>query len=223
LDKDKKYNYEIYMQASKKESNRPKKVQKIKPEKKQDEQKSEPMSLEDFTLDTIYFVKTKTSIAKHINHYLVLHKSKKISFMLKNIKLPFGYETFNNHTILNIEINPKKNNYHYNMYVLLSGIEKTIQDLQTTEKISSGLKNDIDGKGYYPNMRESKEGYIVRSYVMCPPKIYAKIGTYEMSLTPADIKNTIANVIIELGIIWITDHNYGILWALKEIHVVSSQ
>jgi len=207
------------MQASKKESNRPKKVQKPKLEKKQDEQ----MSLADFTLDTIYFVKTKTPIAKHINHYLVLHKSKKISFMLKNIKLPFGYETFNSHTILNIEINPKKNNYHYNMYVLLSGIEKTIQDLQTTENISSSLKSDIDGKGYYPNMRESKEGYIVRSYVMSPPKIYAKIGTYEMSLTPADIKNTIANVIIELGIIWITDHNYGILWALKEIHVVSSQ
>lgn len=211
------------MQASKKESNRPKKAQKIKPEKKQDEQKSEPMSLGDFTLDTIYFVKTKTPIAKHINHYLVLHKSKKISFMLKNIKLPFGYETFNSHTILNIEINPKKNNYHYNMYVLLSGIEKTIQDLQTTENILSSLKSDIDGKGYYPNMRESKEGYIVRSYVMSPPKIYAKIGTYEMSLTPADIKNTIANVIIELGIIWITDHNYGILWALKDIHVISSQ
>ena len=212
------------MQASKKESIKPKKVKKTKQEEpKQEEPKIELMSLEDFTLDTIYFVKAKTAVNKQTIHYLVLHKSKKISFMLKNVKLPFGYETFNNHTILNIEINPKKSNDHYNMYVLLHGIEKTIQDLQTTQKIVSTLKSDIDGKGYYPNMRESKDGYIVRSYVMSPPKIHAKIGNYEMSLTPADIKNTVSNVVIELGIIWITDHNYGILWALKEIHVVSSQ
>jgi len=41
-------------------------------------------------------------------------------------------------------------------------------------------------------------------------------------MTSNDIKKTIANVEMELGIVWITDNNYGYLWFLKEIQVLSS-
>lgn len=183
---------------------------------------NESVTDDNFIPDSIYFTKVKKSNTKDTIHYLALHKDKKIKFTIKKAKIPFGYEAFNNHTILNIEINPKKNNDHYNIYTTLSNVEKIIKELPFNKYSSEVLKADLEGKGYYPNMRESTNGYIIRTYVMSPPNIYAKVGNYEMAMTSSDIKNTISTVIIELGIVWITDHNYGILWALKDIEINNS-
>ena len=155
-------------------------------------------------------------------NYLLTHQSKRIKFSLKGITIPFGFEKFNGHTILNAEINTKKNNDSHNTHATIAGFEEEIKNLREKSSCPKDLKNDILGKGYYPNMRESEFGYIVRMYVFGSPKIYAMINGGEITMTSNDIKKTIANIEMELGILWITDNNYGYLWYLKEIQILSS-
>lgn len=172
-------------------------------------------------IDLISFAKTKTN-SKVTTNYLMTHKSKRIKFNLKSVAIPFGFEKFNGHVILNAEINLKKNNDNYNAYATISAFESSLKNLQTYDKCPTNLSSDINGKGYYPNLRQSEYGYIVRMYVIGSPKIYTILSGCEVTMTTNDIKKTIADIEMELGIIWITDNNYGYLWFLKEIHVLSS-
>ncbi len=177
------------------------------------------ISLNELEFKNLTFKKTKNS-AKKILNYLVLSQKKKIKIILKSVLIPFGYEFFNGHNILNVEINPNKNNEHYNMYVCINRFEDIFKILYDSDYCPENLKQDIENKGYYNNMRESKEGYIIRCYVIGMPKIYTKNGGNEILLTHKDVKNTVSNIEIDFGILWISENNYGILWYIKEIEII---
>ena len=116
-------------------------------------------------------------------------------------------------SIINIEINNKKLNEHHNVYSLISQLENFISDLDI---------KDVVNKTYHTNIRESMEGYIIRNYINETIKIYTKHNNSIINISNQNIKNTICNVELELGILWITDDKFGILWYLKEIELVTS-
>jgi hypothetical protein len=167
----------------------------------------------------LIFKKTKTDIIEHKKNYVLLGSDgNKITLIIKKCLLPFGYETFNNKYILNIEITPKKDNEHHNIFAQIDTFEKEfIEQINIKNK---EICEDIEGKGYYPNMRKSKCGYIIRSYIFGNPEIYTMIGNFKNKLTSIDIKNTVSNIELELGTFWITDNNYGIIWYVKKIEVL---
>ena len=176
-------------------------------------------SLENLSVATIKFKKTKDKLTEHKKNYIMSNwKGERISITLTNVKIPFGYEKYNSTNILNMEIEPKKHNEHNNIYSYIKAFEKEFID---QDNIKFGdLQKEIDGKGYYPNMRESKGGYILRAYVFGNPTIYSMIKDFKNLLTSADIKQTIANVKLELGSLWVNDTNYGFVYYIKEIEVI---
>jgi hypothetical protein len=178
------------------------------------------MILENINVKNLTFIKTKTKSKNNIS-YIITNNSKKIQIELKNISIPFGIEYFNGKTIVNIEINPNIDNYQYNLYSIISGFELNIQNINFENNKNFSLKNDINNKGYYPNIRESKFGYIVRCYINSSLNIWTT-DTLEnkMFLSIENIKNTISNVKLELGILWINENNFGIIWYLKDIEIV---
>lgn len=163
----------------------------------------------------------------HLISYSISNKEKKRpSIQLNNICLPFGPEKFNNNTILNIEIDPKKSNVHYNYKAIISGFETefTNRDNFSDKK----LLKDIDGKGYYPNLRESKEGFIIRSYIFSEPEVFSmmsgkdKSKKFKNKLSVKDTVGVVANINLELGTLWINENNYGLLWYVKKVEVLHS-
>lgn len=175
--------------------------------------------MEIIKLDDLNFIKTKSK-NRNLLSYIITNKLKKIEINLENIYIPFGIENFNDRSIVNIEINPKIDNYHYNIFAHINAFEKSIGDLHNSKNIGFGLKCDISNKGYYPNIRESKSGYIMRSYINTDAKIHGMINNVNTQLSVQNIKQTISNVKLELGILWINDNNFGILWHLKEIEII---
>lgn len=176
-------------------------------------------TLEMLSVSTIKFKKTKDKLTEHKKNYIMSNwKGEKISIILNNVKIPFGYEKYNSANILNIEIEPKKSNEHTNIYAYIKAFENDFID-QDNIKFEE-LSKEINGKGYYPNMRESKGGYILRAYIFGSPSIYAMIGNFKNLLTSSDIKQTIANIKLELGSLWVNDNNYGFVYYVKEIEVL---
>jgi hypothetical protein len=173
----------------------------------------------------IYFVRSNTK-DKEKHNYVVMYEmpsgtSERISFDLTNAKIPFGYEPFGRQTVLNVEINENSTNNSYNQYAQITGLEEMFKNISSHPQYQF-LKQHIESKQYYPNMRESKEGHIVRCYVMGHPKIYSLMKGKEISMDSRDLKMSYANVKIELALLWINDNNYGILWYVKEIRILSS-
>ncbi len=175
-------------------------------------------SLEEFmTLmpSEMFFKKTKDA-ANYKKNYIISNNGKRITLKLNKINIPFGVESFNGKSILNIEIIPKTGNDHYNIHVAIQGFEKS---LSNPEKFKdNSVKNDIDGKGYYQNMRKSKLGYIIRTYIFTMPNVFSSLGKMCLS----DAKDVKANVLLELGTLWINENNYGILWYVKSIEILHS-
>jgi hypothetical protein len=54
------------------------------------------------------------------------------------------------------------------------------------------------------------------------PEIYLNMGKFKNLLTLSDITKTKANVELELAMVWLNEHNYGIIWRIKEIEVLYS-
>lgn len=172
------------------------------------------------SVKNLLFKKINERIQKLKVNYLMTTIKGKVIFEINNVLIPFGYEKFEKQTILNLEIHPNKNNEHYNIYAILNSFE---EDLKNKNNISSNeLLADIEGKGYYPNLRKSKLGYIIRTHVYGNPEIFTIIGNFKNLLTSNDLKHTKANIKMELGTIWINENNYGILWRIKSIEVLYS-
>lgn len=155
--------------------------------------------------------------------YIPLSKSnQKITITLKNVIIPFGVENYNGKNIINLELNTKKSNKTYNAYATIATFEESLNLLHDNKNIINEFKESITGKSYYPNMRQSKDGYIIRSHIFGQPKISTNFLGQLMSATLNDIKKTFANVVLELGSIWVTDNNYGINWYVREIEILCS-
>ena len=150
-------------------------------------------------------------INKNKTYYLILDKvtKKKIRINMMNVRIPFGYEKYGDGYILNLEIDPK-DDVHNTYYKCIGEFESELKG------------KAIDDKEYIGNMRESKEGYIVRTHIRGYPEIYSMFGDYKNLMTSRDLKHSFANVVLELEQIWTTDDKYGLLWGVKEIEIISS-
>ena len=177
--------------------------------------------LEKLSVKHLRFKKTAEKLTEHKRNYIIFDSSEnKVSIVLEKVTIPFGYEPFNGRNILNIEINPKSGNAHHNIYSHIKSFEKEF-DTNVQENIKfEELKKDIEGKGYYYNIRKSKGGYIIRAYVFGNPEIYMMSGKFKNLMTSSDIKQTVANVTLELGSLWVNDTNYGFIWYAKSIEVL---
>jgi hypothetical protein len=154
--------------------------------------------------------------------YNILDKTKqKIIIELKNIFVPFGLEIYKKTSILNIEINPKNSNQHYNYHTIINTFEKELSSLSENNSLNI-LKNDIGNIPYYPNIRESKGGYILRTHLLGSTNIYSMIGDYKNRMSASDLKKTICDISIELSTLWIMKDNYGFVWNIKNIEIKSS-
>jgi hypothetical protein len=171
-------------------------------------------------LEEVIFIKTKKNTEKNTETYVMIGENEKITINLNKVRIPFGYENYNNKDVLNIELSPKKNNSHYNIYSYIYGFEEMLSDRKNIK--NKELRKKLSGKTYYPNMRESKCGYIVRSYKYSSPEIYMMNGGFKTDLTSLDIGKTISNVELELGSLWISDTSYGFVWNIKKIEVLYS-
>jgi len=177
------------------------------------------MSLEDFmryTPATLNFKKTKETLDFKKNYIIFDKLGKRISLKLNKVNIPFGVESYNGKSILNIEIIPESSNDHYNLFSAISGLEKQFAKIDkfTDKKVIE----DIEDKGYYQNMKNSRTGNIIRTYIFTQPNVFSSLG----KMTLADTKKVKANVEIELGSMWITENNYGILWYVKSIEILYS-
>jgi hypothetical protein len=169
-------------------------------------------------------IKEKTDVT---NFLITDFENKKKSIILENVIIPFGVETYEKKNILNIEIEPKKNNSHYNYYAVISNFES---ELTKPENIKyEKLSREVTNKGYYPNIRESKGGYIIRSHVFTTPEVFTMVSGRDKTIknlkdkrTMLDIVRTRANIELELGTVWVNDNNYGFLWYVKRIEILSA-
>lgn len=169
-------------------------------------------------------LKEKTNVT---NYLMTDFENKKPTIILENIDIPFGVETYEKKHILNIEINIKKNNQQYNYFAIISHFEKELAD-QNNIKYDKLLR-DIKGKGYYPNMRESKGGYIIRSHIFNTPEVFTMVSGKDKSIknikdkrSMLDVTKIKGNIELELGTFWVNDNNYGYLWYVKRIEILHS-
>lgn len=165
--------------------------------------------------------------SEHLIYYTIIDKNKKRpSIYLNSVNIPFGPEKYNNKYILNIEINPSKSNIHYNYKAIISGFEAEFGKKENFHY--EKLLKDIEGKGYYPNLRDSKEGVIIRSYIFTEPEVFSMMSgkdktiKFKNKLSLKDANKVVANVKLELGQLWINENNYGIIWYVREIEVLYS-
>lgn len=173
--------------------------------------------LSDIDLDFIKFFKTNS---KNKLNYVITYKNNKITLNIKKITIPFGVEKYNNQSILNIEITPNNSNSHYNIYQNIKRLENKIRDLSEDKFCSNELKNDIIDKEYHKNIKKRENSYLIRTYLFGSPKIFRNIDGFEVDLSLENIKKTISNVELELGILWINQEEYGLLWYIKKIEVL---
>lgn len=169
-------------------------------------------------------LKEKSSV---VNYLVTDFEDKKYSIILEDVDIPFGVEVYEKKHVINIEIHPKTNNKHHNYYAMISNFES---ELTTQENVKyDKLKTNIENKGYYPNIRESKNGYIIRTNIFHTPEVFQMIGGRDKKIknikdkrTLIDVNKIKANVELELGVVWVSSNNYGFCWYIKKIQILYS-
>lgn len=176
-------------------------------------------SFKELNVKDLIFKKTTDKIGEYKKNYIPLNiKGQKIKIKLENVKIPFGTEKYNKLTILNIEISPQKSNDHLNIHAIISGFEDEF--IENTNIKDNSVKKETDGKGYYKNIRDSKDGYIIRCHLFNNPEVYSLNNGTKNLMIINDIQKTKANVVLELATLWITENNYGIIWRVVEIEIL---
>lgn len=176
------------------------------------------------TKNTINYKKTNDNINYKKNYGIVNNDNVRLSFEVKNIKIPFGIEKYNKHQILNIIIEPQKYNEHYNIFVMFKNLDENFSNLEKKEfqkniKINEDILSDIHNKIYYSNLKKNNDNYIIRTHILGTPNIYTIVNGKKFHVSMDNINNKIKSLKIEFGTFWITDTNYGILLYTKEIIV----
>ena len=170
--------------------------------------------MEKINVETLRFTKCKGRGYNLQTNYSISGINGSIKIKMNNVYVPFGYESYNGKYILNFEINPEKNNYHYNLYAYLKAFEDEMKDIN---KIRI---DDISGKEYFASIKESKAGYMMRAYISGNTEIYGYNKGEKILLTSDNIKNFFCNIELELGSLWINKNMYGVLWYVKKIEVL---
>lgn len=170
----------------------------------------------DIDIKKLIFVKSKGK--SNITNYIIITTEKiKPKIIIKNVIIPFGVEKYNNSEIINLEIRPKKDNEHNNIYALIDNFENNIKDKQINNK---SLINDIGNKEYHPNLKKSKLGYLLRTHIHSNVEVFASKNDFKFNTTLNAINQTICDVEIELGTLWINNEQYGYIWGIKKIEII---
>jgi hypothetical protein len=152
------------------------------------------------------------------NFAIIDDNKKRITFNIKNAKTPFGIENYNNQQILNIIIDPKKNNEHHNLVMAVKNLEKNLNNKNiSNEEILSEIKE----KKYYSILKYSptNDNYILRTHIIGMPNVYTILNEKKFAVLESDIKNKNLSIEVEIGTFWITNENYGILLYAKDIKI----
>lgn len=151
------------------------------------------------------------------NFLIVDNDNKRISFDISNVQTPFGIEFYNNQKILNIIIDPNKNNQHYNLINNLKNLESDFTNCNIKDK---NILTDIHNKKYYSVIKYNSinNNYTLRTHIIGNPFIYTTINNKKFPVSENDIKNKNLNVKLEIASMWITDNQFGFLIYIKEIY-----
>jgi len=174
---------------------------------------------DNFDMNDIEFKKTKQHGTRSTINYALTCKSQSFRLTINNIHIPFGLEQYNGQHIINIELYPATNLEHRNAYEQIKLFENYLETISNTSCIQQ-LKDDVKNKTYHHNISESKCGVMLRTHIFGKPKVYAIVSGFETELMMSNIKKTTSNIVIDFGIVWITESTYGILWYLREINVI---
>ena len=163
--------------------------------------------------NNLNFIKMKHS---KLDKYVICdNNNKKINMVLEEVYVPFGIEKWNKMFVLNMEINPNKNNTQYNICATMKSYDKMLE-----EKITKHFGDNVINKTYYSFLKESKYGYILRSHIHGYPKIYKMINGSDIKLTSADILKENVKATLILSSLWFTDDAYGVTWDIDNIELL---
>jgi len=162
---------------------------------------------EDYDFDRLQLLKNRGS--SYSVYETKNGERRKIIFTLENVVIPFGVEKYNYKEIINLEIkNSKKDNIQLNNISAIRNLEKYFKDRPEfgSKFFKSTIRNNY---GYDPLIRThlKKSGKNTTTNV--------KNGSLH------NLKNTVADITIELSSIWTTTDSYGITLVASDIDVKS--
>jgi hypothetical protein len=171
------------------------------------------------TKNTKNFKKTNDGTTLKKNYGIVDKNNKKISFELKNVKIPFGVEDYNKDKILNIIIDPKENNDNYNICIFLKNIEDEFNNYKIND---NDILIDTKNKKYHYILKKNptNDTYLLRTHILGIPNIYTSINGINIPIIENDVKNRKVNIKIEIGTLWVTENSFGLLLYSKEIKII---
>ena len=162
---------------------------------------------------------TKTIVLMKQKKFIsVTNKGNPIYITINNCVMPFGVEKYKEKYILNLELEIQKNNELYNIYTEILNLENyigNINNIKTTIDIKEILKNKI----FVPTLKQSLNGYILRTQFKSPEIYILKKTGDKLFLSHENLKNTSGIISIVLKGIWYTNEFYGLLWMTKEINL----
>jgi len=139
------------------------------------------------------------------------------TIVLNSVIPPFGVEKYNDKKILNIEIDPKESNEKYNIVEKMRSFEEFAKDMKF-DKIPQSVQDVIQGKVFMSTIKESKNGYLVRTHFN-DPDIYLFIKNNKIFVDETNIKNATCDIKICMQGLWYTDNNYGLFWSTKDVQI----
>lgn len=160
------------------------------------------------------FKKEKDKIGEYNKSYSIhSNDNKKIILNLQNIIIPFGVENYKSSKILNIDIDVKKNEEHLLYFNMINELENELR--------THFIDPLFEHKKYVSCLKEHTNGFTLRTHIYTKPEIYIMLGKYKNSLSFSELKRSIANIDIELSLVWLFDDKYGIVWTVKNIEVLN--
>lgn len=171
----------------------------------------------DIDISKLSFKKTREKLSEHHNNYVIFCETGRPKIKLNGVFLPFGPEYFNKKQILNIELSPTKSNVHNNLCSLLSALEN---DFKNKAICHNQLSKDIEGLTYHSFLKTNKKNILMRTYMSTNPDIYAMIAGFKENVTQSNLKGAHCNIELELGTLWMNDKNFGIIWYVKDVHII---
>lgn len=166
---------------------------------------------EDFK--NVYFVRER-------NTYKIMNGGDLIKIETPIVNLPFGIEVFKTNHIVNFEINPKKDNETYNFTSMMMIIDNYFKDLLVNnKKLQKEFVNDLLRKQYYPIIKDSLKGKIVRCQIKEADIVQMVNGKY---IVPSldKIKGSDAKITFDIQKIWYNNNQYGIILNIRKIELM---
>ena len=149
--------------------------------------------------------------------YRILFDKKEFTIKTPFIKLPFGYELYNNKYLLNMELyTVDKNNKMYNFHCIIKHMETLVEEKAKTMK-------ELKNKNFVSSLKTRKFP-ILRTHLKMNKYVTANIVDMKKNLLSIkDLKkNTYGYFDIILKELWIHKDDYGIIWIVRECMITKN-